>query len=112
MGLQRHQRLPRPPPTAFFQTWGHGGVYIKAHYLSGFAQDQWQPKAGLTIDVGVRYQFDHYPTDISAYTLPESVFNPSTLERTDQADAANIARRIPQRREHLHAARWRRVDPG
>ncbi len=77
-------------PTAFFQTWGHGGVYMKTHYLSGFAQDQWQPTAGLTIDVGLRYQFDRHPTDISSYTLPESVFNPSTLERTDLAGAANM----------------------
>src|SRR5688572_26801690 len=58
-------------PTSFFQTWGHGGVYLKVHYFSGFAQDQWQPRPGLTIDYGVRYQYDHHPNDIASYTLPE-----------------------------------------
>lgn len=77
-------------PTAFFQTWGHGGVYLKVHYFSGFAQDQWQPRPGLTIDAGVRYQYDHHPNDIASYTLPEKIFNPMTLERTDEAGSPGM----------------------
>ena len=77
-------------PTAFFQTWGHGGVYLKVHYFSGFAQDQWQPRPGLTIDYGIRYQYDHHPNDIASYTLPEQIFNPMTLERTDQAGSPGM----------------------
>jgi hypothetical protein len=77
-------------PTAFFQTWGHGGVYLKVHYFSGFAQDQWQPRPGLTIEYGVRYQYDHHPNDIASYTLPEKIFNPMTLERTDEAGSPGM----------------------
>jgi outer membrane receptor protein involved in Fe transport len=77
-------------PTAFFQTYGHGATYMKTHYVSVFAQDQWQPTPALTIDYGIRYQYDRHPTDFVSYQLPESTFNPSTLERTTDAGAPGM----------------------
>jgi len=77
-------------PSSFLQTWGPGGVFMKVNYISAFVQDEWQPNASLTVNYGVRYQLDHYPTDITSYTLPEPAFDPTSRQFTTQAGSPNM----------------------
>lgn len=77
-------------PSSFLQAWGPGGSYQRNHYISVFAQDEWQPSNKVTISYGVRYQLDRYPTDIASYELPEPAFTPTSGEFTTRAGAPNM----------------------
>jgi hypothetical protein len=72
-------------PSTYQQSWGQFGAFMNVHYVSAFAQDEWQPASGLTLNYGVRYQVDKYPNDITNYTLPEQTYNTATSEFTTAA---------------------------
>jgi len=65
-------------PSGFIQSFGSVGAYIVANHISGFIQDEWQPRSNLTVNAGVRYDFVKLPGDLTRIELPEPAFNSGT----------------------------------
>ncbi len=52
-----------------------GATHMGSHDMSGFAQDSWKATRKLTIDYGLRYDFESYLKDGNGYY---GIFSPST----------------------------------
>ena len=72
-------------PNSLLQSWGPTGASFPAHLTSFFVQDEWQPNDKVTLNLGLRYEYDRFPADISSYELPEAVINPNTGQETTAA---------------------------
>ncbi|MGD0670371.1 MAG: TonB-dependent receptor [Bryobacteraceae bacterium] len=48
-------------PDEFRQAFGHVGVDYAVQNYGGFVQDHWTAAANVTVDLGVRYDFEHLP---------------------------------------------------
>lgn len=49
-------------PDEYRQAFGSPNTNFAAPRYSGFIQDRWTPRNYITIDVGIRYDFEHLPT--------------------------------------------------
>ena len=65
-------------PSSFIQGFGPSAAYTENHLMGGFAQDEWQPSSNLTINYGLRYEYNRHPTDLTRFDLPRPVINPET----------------------------------
>ena len=56
-------------PVAYIQAFGNSTYQAWQQSLSGFVEDSWQVRRGLTLNLGARYQFDHPPTIASTNSV-------------------------------------------
>jgi hypothetical protein len=91
-------------PSMFRQSFGPAASAMVTHMVSGFAQDEWKPTAGLTFNVGLRYEVN-LRSDPTDFELPEPALNPDTGQfdvtrngsgymQPFQADRNNIMPRV------------------
>jgi hypothetical protein len=66
-------------PSNYIQVWGPSAAYVLSKYYSGFAQDQWYVREGLTVNFGLRYDLAIHPT-YTTWKVEEGTVNASTGE--------------------------------
>jgi hypothetical protein len=70
-------------PSNYIQVWGPSAAYVLSKYYSGFAQDQWRMREGLTVNFGIRYDLAIHPT-YTSWEVEEGTVNASTGETYDR----------------------------
>jgi outer membrane receptor protein involved in Fe transport len=98
-------------PNQFRQAFGNSNVDFPVTSLGGFVQDHWSPARQLTVDLGVRYDFERLPVGFNQNTnnvspriglawspSPEWVFRAGYGVFFDRFVLANLTRAIEKKR--------------
>lgn len=65
-------------PAIYIQSFGPAATYMKTNFLSLYAQDEWRLRTNLTINYGVRWEYNQHPSDVTNFELPYAVINTET----------------------------------
>jgi hypothetical protein len=65
-------------PTNYEQAWGPSAAYVFAKFINVFAQDEWRPTDKVTINAGLRYEVNLFPTDVSSWPVKKGTVDANT----------------------------------
>jgi hypothetical protein len=90
-------------PTGFVSELRHDGPYLKVNNYSAFIQDEWQPTSKLTVNYGVRWDFNALPERSLERRAPRSGVQPVTEVRHHHRQQ-QLHEGVQERHEQLPAA--------
>ena len=61
--------LENGQPDFYIQSFGNSDTNFRAFRTAGYVQDKWTPRHGLTLDYGLRYEYNHLPAPLSQDAL-------------------------------------------
>jgi hypothetical protein len=78
----------------FYQGFGNPVFAISTLDYSGFAQDNWKVSPRLTLELGVRYDYEFLPSPVSSLTSATTGFTPLTQLNNHPSDKNNVGPRV------------------